>query len=1006
MRPFISGLILGVALVSVGADVSAQSTTGTISGRVTDAQGLVVPGVTVTVESPNLQGTRTAVTSENGDYILTLLPSGAYTVSFELSAFERQQRTTNLAPTQVLALNVTMSPAAVVETLDVVGASADVLLHTTQVATNFSQELLSALPTARDVRAVMYLAPGVHSSGPFGGFFSVGGAMSLDNLYMVNGVSINENLNGQPLLLMIEDAVQETTIATAGISAEYGRFGGGVVNVVTKAGGNAFAGSFRETLTNDSWRALVPKRPGDPFANDSTLDKTVPIHEFTLGGPVLRDRLWFFTAGLLQQQETNRQLLITNIPYVFTDRTRRYEAKATFSPVANHRFQAAFTRNNRDLLNNVNFPSLDLNSLENRKEPADLVTINYTGVLGPSLFVEARYAARDLTFEGSGSQFTDRIRGTLLINTSAQRYWSPTLCAVCGVEERDNRDVFVKGSYFLSKSGVGSHIMAFGYDNFNDIRFVNNHQSGSDFRITNTTTVIRGGEVFPQVRNGTAVIGWTPIFLESQGTDFRTHSLFVNDNWRINSRLSANLGLRWDKHDGIDGNGRLVANRSALAPRLGLIWDMRGDGAWSLTGSVAKYVTGLSNRIADVTSPAGNSDSYSFVYRGPDINPDPNGSLVRTGTALQQVFDWFDANGGVTMPIAGTPIVRGVNLRVQDSLDSPSAWEYTGGISRQFGRAVVRVDTTYRTFADFYIARTDLSTGRVTDDRPFAPATVRGRQFDLTLIENDREGLLSRQYAGMTVQGQSRFGPRLEFGGNYTLSRLWGNIDGEAALFGGISTDSAMPVQYPEYREERWNYPTGNLAGDQRHRARLWVNYEVPRTGGVRLSVLQAIESGVPFTTAAFTGVNPQPHVVNPGYVTPPDGRQTQYFFFERDAFRTEGMRRTDLGINYGYDLRLAGRRLGLFAQAQVINLFNQFQRCGCGGSGLFPLGGNIQTNLIDTTVLTNVTTAASYAAFNPFTTQPVEGVHWAMGPNFGTALTRFAYTTPRSFRLTFGLRF
>jgi hypothetical protein len=999
-------LVFWIALLATDSVAAAQSTTGTISGRVTDAQGLLLPGVTVTVESPNLQGTPTTVTSENGDYVLTLLPPGTYTLTYDLSSFERQQRTASLAPTQVLPLDVTMGPARVIETVNVVGGTANVLLQTTQVATNISQELLSTLPTARDLRASMYLAPGVHASGPFGGFFSVGGAMSLDNLYMVNGVSINENLNGQPLLLAIEDAVQETTVAIAGISAEYGRFGGGVVNVVTKSGGNRLSGSFRETFTNDDWRALVPRREGDPFANDSKLEKLVPTHEYTLGGPIVRDRVWFFTAGMLQQQETNRQLLLTNIPYVFTDRTRRFEAKATVSLETNHRLQGSFIRNNRDLLNNTNFPSLDLNSLENRSEPADLFTVNYDGVLGSRLFLEARYAARNLTFEGSGSQYTDRINGTLLINTSGQRYWSPTLCAVCGVEERDNRDVFVKGSYFLSKRGVGSHVMAFGYDIFNDIRFVNNHQSGSDFRLTNTTTVVRGTDVFAQVRGGTAIIGWTPIFLETEGTDFRTHSLFYNDHWRISSRLTANLGVRWDKNNGIDGSGQLVADKSTISPRLGLIWDPRGDGNWSITGGAAKYVTGLSNRIADVTSRAGNPDSYSFVYRGADINADPNGPLIPTDRVLVRVFDWFDTNNGVEMPIAGTPVVRGVSAQIEQSLEPPSVWEYTGGVSRQFGRSAVRVDSTYRTFHNFYLARTDLSTGRVVDDRPFAPPTVSGRQYDRTLVENDADGLLRRQYAGLTVQGQSRFVSGVEFGGNYTLSRLWGTIDGEAALFGGISTDSAMPLQYPEYREGEWNYPEGNLAGDQRHRARLWVNYEVPRVNGLMLSVLQAIESGVPFTTAAFTGVDARPYVTNPGYLTPPDGRQMQYYFFERDAFRTDGMSRTDLGVNYRYDVRLGGRRFGLFAQAQVVNLFNQFQLCGCGGSALFPLGGNIQTNLIDTTVQTNVTNPTAYQTFNPFTTTPVEGVHWAKGANYGKALTRFAYTTPRTFRLTFGLRF
>src|SRR5688572_32273206 len=103
---------LVVAMLALPGIAGAQSTTGTISGRVVDSQDRSVPGVTVTVESPNLQGVRTAVTAENGDYLLTLLPPGTYFVAFELSGFERQQRTVTLAPTQVLTVDVTLGPAS------------------------------------------------------------------------------------------------------------------------------------------------------------------------------------------------------------------------------------------------------------------------------------------------------------------------------------------------------------------------------------------------------------------------------------------------------------------------------------------------------------------------------------------------------------------------------------------------------------------------------------------------------------------------------------------------------------------------------------------------------------------------------------------------------------------------------------------------------------------------------------------------------------------------------
>ena len=1014
MRFIRVALCVAVTLMMSGA-ASAQSTTGTISGRVVDSQGLAIPGVTVIATSPNLQGTRETVTSANGDYILSLLPSGAYTVVFELSGFGPQTRTVTVAPTQVVPLEVEMGAAAVSETVQVVGRSADVLTETAQVATNFSQDLISTLPTNRDYRAVMLMAPAVHPTGPSGNF-SVAGSMSFENLYMVNGVSVNENLRGQAQDLVIEDAVQETTVATAGISAEFGRFGGGVVNVITKSGGNQFTGSFRDTLTNDDWRTLVPRREGDPFAGDTKLDDVVPTYEYTAGGPVLRDRLWFFHAGRLQTQTFNRQLVRTNIPYVFTDKSSRFETKLTYAFDANHRFQGGYTKVNRDQLNNTFNPnlSMDVGSLEDRSLPEDLFTFNYTGVLTSTLFLEGRYSQRNLTFAGSGAKFTDLQRGTLLVDPAGQRYNAATFCGVCTDEERDNQDIFVKGTYFLSTGRAGSHALNIGYDLFNDKRLANNHQSGSTYRIINAPALVEGTNVIATFRNGTSQIQWNPIFVESEGTNFRTHSLFLNDNWRISDRLSANLGLRWDRNDGENSIGQKVAEESAFSPRLGLVFDPTGEGDWAVTASVAKYVAGLLNSIADQTSPAGNADEYRYVYRGPDINVDP-ASRVSNEAAIQQVFDWFFANGGANLAVTGSPTVRGVSPQVLDSLRSPSVWEYATGVSRQFGaRAAVRADFAYRDYQDMYIQRTDLGTGQAVDDRSFAPAAVAGRRYDLTAIENDDEGVLKRRYAGVSLQAQYRLASRVDFGANYTLSQAWGHVEGETVPNGPIAAGSSgrdAVLHYPEYRREEWNYPTGDLSIDQRHRARLWVNV-TPWGSGLTLSLLQALESGVPYSasnqnSATLNGVDARPYLTNPGYVTPPDGATTQYFFTARDAFRLEGQKRTDFAAMYTHGVGVGGgRRLDVFVQAQVINLFNQFQLCGCGGSQTFALGGNVQNQAVDTAIRTNVSHPALYQPFNPFTTTPVEGTHWAKSPTFGRALNRFAYTTPRTWRVTFGVRF
>src|SRR5262249_25776661 len=135
-------------------------------------------------------------------------------------------------------------------------------------------------------------------------------------------------------------------------------------------------------------------------------------------------------------------------------------------------------------------------------------------------------------------------------------------------------------------------------------------------------------------------------------------------------------------------------------------------------------------------------------------------------------------------------------------------------------------------------------------------------------------------------------------------------------------------LQYPEYKSAAWNYPEGDLMADQRHRARLWVNYGIPAVHGLTLGLLEILESGVPY--GAVGTINSANYVTNPGYVSPPGASSIAYYYTARDAFRTAGQRRTDLAISYGKHVGGAGR-VELFGQLQVINVLNHYQLCACG---------------------------------------------------------------------------
>jgi hypothetical protein len=156
--------------------------------------------------------------------------------------------------------------------------------------------------------------------------------------------------------------------------------------------------------------------------------------------------------------------------------------------------------------------------------------------------------------------------------------------------------------------------------------------------------------------------------------------------------------------------------------------------------------------------------------------------------------------------------------------------------------------------------------------------------------------------------------------------------------------------------------------------------------------------------------IDARPYVTNPGYVTPQGGASELYYFTNRDAFRTQGFSRTDFSASYNHGIARAGARTAdLFIQAQVLNVLNQQDLCGC-GSTVFANGGNLQLDTISGAAPgTGVLTAANSRAlgpFNPFTTKPVQGVNWSLAPGFGTPLNRFAYDSPREFRVTFGVRF
>jgi hypothetical protein len=195
--------------------------------------------------------------------------------------------------------------------------------------------------------------------------------------------------------------------------------------------------------------------------------------------------------------------------------------------------------------------------------------------------------------------------------------------------------------------------------------------------------------------------------------------------------------------------------------------------------------------------------------------------------------------------------------------------------------------------------------------------------------------------------------------------------------------------------------PTRNLSIDQRHRARLWVSWDAMASRHNRLSIslLQRYESGTPYGASAL--VRSYLYVTNPGYISPPT--TATYYFTKADAFLTPNVTNTDISANYSFVFTGLGANFEIYIVPQITNIFNEKNAV-----------------LVDATVY-DATTKSSLKDFNPFTTKPVEctqfsdarrtsctqtGANWYKGPDFGKPTTTASYQTPRTFRISVGIRF
>ena len=399
-----SRIWLNIALLlALGGSAATAQTTGGIVGRVADENGSALPGVTVQATSPSLQGQRTTASDASGNFRLSLLPPGDYTVLFELAGFAPEQQSVPVGLDRDATVNGTLRPSES-EEITVVSDAAVIDPTTAAIGQSIDTRAIESLPTGRNYSTMAQFVPGVSSDAnpenSSQSTITVYGSSGAENTFYVDGVNttgVEYGFQGKELNF---EFIQAIDIKTGGYEAEHGKSTGGVINVITKSGGNEFKGDVFGYFDDDSLQAN-PKRVG---SSAGTIDSfTRQDYGVDLGGYFIKDRLWFFAAYDRVDNTTDTILPAGPQAGEIVQSTSERDlgaAKLTWNVSGNHSLVATFFQDPRDDTGAINDNDHRLNG-----EPLTYqglqsfggkdYALRYDGLVGTSWIVSAQVARHE-----------------------------------------------------------------------------------------------------------------------------------------------------------------------------------------------------------------------------------------------------------------------------------------------------------------------------------------------------------------------------------------------------------------------------------------------------------------------------------------------------------------------------------------------------------------------------------------------------------------------------------
>jgi hypothetical protein len=637
-----------VLLLTLGASPGAFSqtvstTTGAINGKVTDASGAVLPGVTISITSPSMQGTRTDVTNADGIYRFSAIPPGEYKVTYELGGFETQIREgLRVGLGFTATVNVELRVARLSESVTVSGQSPVVDVATTKTSTNFDAQQLAALPNARDFWAILAAAPAIQmqridvggsAAGTQTGY-STYDTKSDQHRPMVEGIVNTEGTNAAGFYYDY-GSVEEVSVTTGANTPEM-PWAGVMSQFIAKSGGNTYHGKLYADYENENIQsrnidasqiALGVKGGGNLGPTD--LNRLHSYHDVNgdIGGFIKKDKLWWYSS--LRDQDA--QSLLPNFPVKpFETHLKNVTGKGTYAVSSNNKIVAFAQWGKKEQPNRLDTflvsPTVAIHnsadSTWNQSYWAHTYKLGWDSVVNDKMF-----------FEVHGGQFHYLWPNTR--NSQAPAYEDLSTNIVSGGNQdgwfRNITRNQVLGSLSYFKDGwAGSHNLKVGGEFFNE-RFDD----------------LRGQDGLGQVPNDVLMVlsNGKPsevLLFQSPSASLNglwTTGLYASDVWRVGSRLTFTLGVVFDRYRSYlpDQSGPPVGafNTSQVnfpavsnlitwnltSPRLGLTYDLSGNGKTVLKANYASYWWNPGTTAIDsLVNP--NSPDWYRRYKWNDLNAD------------------------------------------------------------------------------------------------------------------------------------------------------------------------------------------------------------------------------------------------------------------------------------------------------------------------------------------------------------------------------------------------